>query len=433
MVLRSQIVVAAIVSLVGTPAFAVNWPQWRGPAGNSISSETGLPKAWSETEHVAFKAPLPEWGTSTPAVWDDSLFLTSEADGKLLILKLDANTGDVAWQREVGTGVANRKEEGGENRAAKFHDLHNMASPSPVTDGERVIAHFGNGDLASYRFDGEREWALNLAELYGAYTIWWGHANSPVLFENLVISVCMQDNMQGEREKLAPSYVVAHDKATGDLVWHTPRMTVAEAEQCDSYTTPVFTEIDGRPVMIIMGGNQLDAYDPRTGEQLWNVPGLTGGRTITGPTIAGDAIFTTVGMRGPLSAFTLAGSGERAQDSAIRWSAKGSTPDTCCPVIVDDLIFYVTDNGIATCADATTGEQHWRERLGGENFKASPVAADGPVYFLALDGTCTVVGASSEFKVLSENHLDDEFLASPAIANGHLYLRGRKALYAIAE
>ena len=212
----------------------------RGPAGNSVSPETGLPTEWSEQKHIVWKAPLPEWGDSTPAIFGDAIFVTSESQGELILLRIDKNSGHTVWQKQVGSGKANRKEPGGENRAPKFHNLHNLASPSPVTDGQRVIVHFGNGDLASYTLDGREEWKRNLATDYGPYTIWWGHANSPVLFGNEVISVCMQDSLEGVRSDLAPSYVVAHDKRTGKVLWKTMRMTQADAEQCDAYTTPVF-------------------------------------------------------------------------------------------------------------------------------------------------------------------------------------------------
>jgi outer membrane protein assembly factor BamB len=119
------------------------------------------------------KTPIPEWGTSSPSIWRDSVFVTSESDGKLLLLRIDKSTGDVVWTRQVGSGAANRKQPKGENRAPKFHELHNLASPTATVDGERVIVHFGNGDLASYKFDGDLEWKHNLAEEHGRYTIWW--------------------------------------------------------------------------------------------------------------------------------------------------------------------------------------------------------------------------------------------------------------------
>ncbi|MEX2287619.1 MAG: PQQ-binding-like beta-propeller repeat protein [Planctomycetaceae bacterium] len=427
------LLIASGLSIRGSSVRADNWPTWRGPTGNSVSHDTDLPLEWSEGGNNVRKTSLPEWGTSTPAIWKDAVFLTTESDGKLLLLKIDKQTGETQWTRQVGTGTANRKPAGGENRAAKFHDMHNLASPSPVTDGERVIVHFGNGDLASYTFDGKLEWTINLAEKFGKYTIWWGHANSPILYDDLVISACMQDSMAGQWEKLSPSYIVAHDKRDGRLVWNTPRMTGGDAEQCDAYTTPVLHRSQERTELVVMGGNQLDAYDPADGRQLWSLGGLVGGRTITGPTVAHGLVFATVGMRGPLHAVKLGGNGLRKADEAVAWKETHNTPDTSCPVVSGDLLFMVSDNGIASCFDAKDGSEKWRKRIGGENHKASPLAADGRIYFLSRNGICTVIRAAAEFELLAENRLDDEFMASPAISDGKIYLRGRKSLYTISK
>lgn len=418
-------------AVIGTAtARADHWPQWRGPEGNSVSRETGLPLHWSEQTGLAWKTPLPDWGTSTPAIWGEAVFVTTEHDGRLLLLKVDGCGGAIVWQREIARGTAHRKTQGADKRTSKFHELHNLASPSPVTDGKIVVAHFGSGDLAACDFDGKLLWKRNLVDDFGAYTIWWGHANSPVLHGDLVISVCMQDSLAGQQEPLAPSYVVAHRLGTGELAWKTMRMTAADAEECDAYTTPVFTQVGGRTQMIVMGGNQLDAYDPATGQQLWHLSGLVGGRTITGPTVGEGLAFATVGMRGPLHAVRLDGSGPLT-GAAVAWKHADSTPDSCCPLVYRGLVFLVTDNGIASCLDAKTGALNWKERLAARNFKASPLGADGRVYFLGMDGKCTVVTAAQEFEILAENRLDNEFLASPAVSGGRIYLRGRTALYAI--
>ncbi len=410
-------------------AFAENWPQWRGPHGNSHSDAASVAVHWDDASDRVTKVKLPEWGTSTPAIWDQAVFLTSEVDGELQLVRIDPQAAEVVWTKTVGQGVAKRKGEG--KRSSKFHSLHNLASPSPITDGERVIVHFGNGLLASYRFDGSLEWERNLVDDYGEYTIWWGHANSPVFFEDLVISVCMQDPLDGTDKSDVPNYVVAHDKRTGKLVWKTPRHTGAHAEEGDAYTTPVFQTTPDGPQMIIMGGNVLNSYDPRTGKQLWSLPGLVGGRTITGPTLHDGIVYTTVGMRGPLHAIEIPESTGKLSESNIQWKVAPSTPDTCCPVIANGLVFIVTDNGIASCLDAKTGEQHWRERLPGGNYKASPVVAKGNVYFLSREGHGTVIQAAKDFNVVAKNKLDDEFVASPAIADGTLYLRGKQFLYLI--
>lgn len=435
MSLQTSLRLLLIVAITEMPLALVAgpWPQWRGPQGTSVSDETGLPREWSETDGVAWKTPLPEWGTSTPAIWDDAIFVTFQQDEQLALMRLSTTHGEPVWTQIVGSGAAQRAEKGGEKRTSKFHDLHNLASPSPVTDGERVIAHFGNGDLASYKFDGTREWIRNLAEDHGGYSIWWGHANSPVLVGDLVISVCMQDSLAGTDQPLSPSYLVAHDKRTGDVAWTTERMTGAESEQGDSYTTPLVVTRGNKTELVVMGGNVLDGYDAATGKQLWHLPGLVGGRTITGPTLADDLIFTTVGMRGPLQAIKLGGIGKRSLDNAVVWKEAESTPDSCCPVAYRDWLWMVTDNGVATCLELKTGAVNWRRRLGPTDYKASPIAADGKIYVLSKNGLTTVLAANGEYELLAENKLDDEFLASPAISNGRIYLRGRKALYAIGK
>jgi len=190
---------AVVLATVGVPAWAENWPQWRGPRHDGTSSETGLPVAWSTTSGLAWTCKLPEWGDSTPVIWSDAVFLTSNTeDGKLLLLRIEKSTGRIVWTRQVGSGTANRLPPGPKAADTRghqsFHTTQNLATPSAVTDGEVVVCHFGNGDLAAYDFDGNQLWQHNLQKDYGPYTIWWGHANSPVLFGNLVISVCMQDS-----------------------------------------------------------------------------------------------------------------------------------------------------------------------------------------------------------------------------------------------
>lgn len=416
---------------LAAPALAGNWPQWRGPAGDGVSAEKGLPLEWSEKKGLVWKCPLPGDGASTPAVWGDTLFVTYQKDEDLLLVKINKGSGKVEWERKVGTGKAVRKtaKPRGEQ---KFNDLHNLASPSPVTDGRLVFAHFGNGDLAAYDFDGKQLWHRNLQKDHGIYTIWWGHANSPVLYKDLVITACMQDSLGDLQDKAVDSYLVAHDQKTGEPRWKTPRNTKATAEECDAYTTPIFHEAGGKVEMIVMGGRQLDAYDPATGKQLWYLSGLPGNRTITGPTLADGMVFATCGMRKDLVAVKLGGTGE-LPESAVAWRTKDSTPDTSCPVVWKGLLFVVSDDGIAQCLDAKTGDAKWKERLPPGKYKASLLAADGRVYFVNLAGRCTVVAAAAKFDKLAENQLEDDIIASPAVSDGKLYLRGRKALYCIGK
>jgi len=409
---------------------ADNWPAWRGPEGTGVCHETGLPLSWSEEQGqgIVWKIEIPEWGNSTPVIWNDAIFITTQAEERLLLLRLDKTTGRIVWTRQAGTADTPRDTPRG---GQKFHNLNNNASPSVVTDGQHVVAHFGNGDLAVFDFEGNLVWKRNLQADYGKYTIWWGHANSPVIVDGLVISVCMQDSLADLQEKPHPSYVVAHDVKTGKEVWYTPRMTGALRESCDAYTTPLVRRLPDRTEIIVMGAEQLDAYDARTGEQIWYLPGLTGNRTITGPTIDGDIVYATIGMRGATFAARIGGQG-RLPAERILWRYEGNNPDSPSPVYCEGRLYLAADNGIVQCLDARTGELTWRERLGRE-FKASPLAADGRIYFLDTSGRCTVVRAGDQLEVLSVNKVEDRTIASPAVSEGRIFIRGRKFVYCIGE
>ena len=415
--------------VVAESASAGNWPKWRGPQGTGVSNEKDLPIAWSANTAIAWQTKLPGWGASTPAIWNGAVFVTSMKDDDLLLTRVDKATGAIVWTKKVGSGKTTRKDQIKGRGAQKFHNWHNLASPSPETDGKYVVVHFGNGDLAVYDFSGKQLWHRNLQKDHGKYTIWWGHSNTSVLYRDLVISACMQDSLVDLGKPAASSYLVAHDVETGKVRWHTPRKTRADAEQCDSYTTPLLARNGERVDLIVMGGNQLDAYDPASGKQRWYLPDLIGGRTVTGPTVAHGLVYVTRGMRGPLLAVRPKGKGKLTR-RAITWKYRAGTPDACSPVVWKDLLFTITDDGIARCFDARRGPLKWKHRLPGQ-YKASPIAADGRIYFLNTDGVCSVVSTVARFDRLTENSLGEKMLASPAISDGRLFFRGRESLFCI--
>jgi len=422
----------AICLLLAASARADNWPQWRGPGGDGVCRETGLPVAWAEGSGVDWKCPLPEWGNSTPAVWGDAVFLTSHVDDeKLLLLRIDKQSGRIAWTRQVGADRAPRGSNPFDRSGGhSFHQDHNLASPSPVTDGQVVVVHFGNGNLAAYRFDGEPLWHRNLQEDYGRYTLGWGRANSPVLYGNLVISVCIQDPSRGPDPR-APSYVVAHDKRTGRQRWQVPRPTEATHFSCDSYATPILRKAGERTELVVAGGQVLDAYDPASGKRWWHLSGLVGNETIGSPVAAHGMIYMTQ-ARAPLTAVRPEGEGERSRDEIV-WKYGDCLWDAPSPVVWGEWIFLVSNNGVARCLDARTGRLRWKARVRG-NYRASPLAAEGRIYFLNTEGLTTVVSAAPRFDRLTENQLDMEHtFASPAVSDGKLLLRGKKWLYCISR
>ncbi len=349
------------------------------------------------------------------------LFVTTQDGSKLLLLALDSRTGKVLWQREVGTGTPRRSGPIGNGR---FHDEQNMATPSPVTDGRHVWVHFGNGDLACYDFAGAKKWSTNLAERFGPYTIWWGHANSPVLVGDLLISVCIQDPKGG-----GPSYVVALDKETGTEKWLTKRSTGAKEEPADAYTTPLVYHHSGQTEVIVFGGNVLDAYDPADGKRLWQCAAFKGNRVISGPTLAGDTVYAVQGMKGPVFAINAA---QGVDNDRVRWTHKAVTPDAASPLAVAGLVFLVNNSGTAYCLDAADGKELWKERLQGE-FRASPLYAGGKVYFFSKEGKATIVNAARTYSVVGEADLGEQIIASPAAAGGSLFLRTKQNVYRIGS
>jgi outer membrane protein assembly factor BamB len=414
--------VLALYLLPAAPASDDIWPQWRGPTGDSVAPSRSLPTHWSKTENIIWKTPLPGWGNSTPAIWHEAIFVTTqENDDRLFLLRLDRKSGKLVWQREVARGTPRRKGPVGNGR---FHDEQNMATPSPVTDGRHVWVHFGSGDLACYDFDGQRVWAVNLSQRFGPYTIWWGHANSPVLVDDLLISVCMQDPKGNGK-----SYVVAHDKATGKERWHVARDTGAAEEPADAYTTPLVYRAGGRTEVFVFGGNVLDAYDAAMGTRLWHCNVFKGNRVISGPTLVGDTVYAVQGMRGPLFAVRAGGSGD-VTDSHVRWKFPGATPDAASPTVAHGLVFLATNPGICLCVDAATGRELWKSRLG-EAFRATPLVAGDKVYFFSKEGRATIVAAARTLQVLARNDLEEEVIASPAVAGEDLIVRTRQMLYCI--
>ncbi|MBI3408692.1 MAG: PQQ-binding-like beta-propeller repeat protein [Planctomycetes bacterium] len=399
------------------------WPQWRGPTGDSVAPSRDLPTRWSKTENIAWQSPLPGWGNSTPAIWRDAVFVTTQENDRLLLLRLDRKSGKTIWQRDVGRGTPRRQGPIGNGR---FHDEHNMASPSPVTDGQHVWVHFGNGDLACYTFSGEHVWKQNLMKSYGAYSIWWGHANSPCLAGDMIISVCMQDP-KGD----GPSYVVAHDKRTGKEKWLVKRATGASEEPADSYTTPLLFRNGDRTELIVFGGNVLDAYDPQNGKRLWHCGIFAGNRVISGPTLAGDTIYAVQGMKGPLFAVRGGGTGD-VTASHVRWKYAGQTPDAASPVVANGLVFLATNPGMAVCIDAANGKELWKQRLA-NGFLATPLVVCDKVYFFGKEGKATIVEAARSFKVIAQCDLEEEIVASPAVAGNDLFLRTKENLYRIGK
>ena len=438
------VIVAAGVASVSTFAQQQDWPHWRGPLATGVWSGGAVPASWSATENIAWKAPLSGLGVSTPIVVGDRVIVTSQAGAgdrrpgthPRLVQGADAATageralggdtptagGDVAFlveafNRADGTRAWQYRI-AADGPLTPVHDKHNLATPSPVSDGRTIFAWFGTGQIVALTTDGKPVWQRHLGRDLGPFDIQWGHGSSPTVRGNLLYLLCDQP---------AVSALLAVDTRSGKEVWRADR-----GKGRSSYSTPLIVELPGdRAEVIVNSSERIDAYDARTGAHLW-FTGDANRFPIPMPVVHDGIIYTTRGYRsGPYSAIRPGGRGD-ITGSHVVWHVATGAPYVSSIVYAAGLLFMANDAGVITAVDAATGARVWQERTGGV-FSASPVAADGKVFFVSESGETIVVRASREPAVLSRNDIGERSVASLAIAAGRIFLRTDRHLFAIGQ
>lgn len=395
---------AIIVLLLLSPWFQ-DWPQFRGPTGQGVSEEKGLPLTWSETKNVRWKVAIPGRGWSSPVVQGERIWLTTATEeGKSLrAIAVDLSTGAIVQNVEVfrlkSARLANSK--------------NSFASPTPVVEGDRVYLHFGAFGTACITQSGEIVWKTRLEYDNGQH----GTGGSPVIYEDLLIVSCDGNDVQ---------FVVALDKTTGKVRWKKTR------EGYQAYSTPLVVSLPGGDQVISPGAFRAIAYEPRTGKEIWQVKYGEGFSNVPRPVYGHGLVFICTGFQqASLLAIKPDGHGDITK-SKIEWRLDRGVPFTPSPLLVGNELYMVSDNGIATCVDAKTGQELWRARLGG-NHSASPIYADGKIYFLSEEGESVVIAPGRELKHLATNQLDGPTLASMAVSSGSLFIRSQTHLYRISN
>jgi outer membrane protein assembly factor BamB len=420
------ILIAACLCLVPRPLRA-EWPEFRGPWGNGHAAAPddarplGLPLRWSEQENVGWKTPIPHRGWSTPVVLGGQVWLTTATlDGHdFFAISVDAETGRIRFNRRLFHADAPEP---------LGNAVNCYASPTPAIEPGRVYVHFGSYgtaclDTATFKVLWERR------DLVCRH--YRGPASSCVLFENLLIL-----SMDG----VDVQYLAALDKRTGRTVWKTDRTAqwndldpqgqpFSEGDLRKAFSTPLVIDAGGRPQLVSLGAKAGYAYDPRTGRELWKVH-YAGHSSAPRPVFGrGLALIATGHGTTELWAVRVDGRGD-VTGTHVAWKATRSVPLTASPLLVDDLVYMVSDDGIATCLEVATGKEVWKRRLGG-NYSASPIYADGRLYFSSQQGKTFVLRPGRSFEVLATNALDSGFMASPAVSGKALLLRTKTHLYRI--
>jgi outer membrane protein assembly factor BamB len=425
MTIRLMCVVFAVI-LAAVPLAADNWPHWRGPAANGVSPEKGLPVAWSPTQNVAWKLPLPAYSGSTPIIWGDLIFLnvaTAPGSGDLELWAVDRTTRAARWKRPLAGG----------NRTAR---KQNMSSPSPVTDGTHVWVMTGVGVLKGFDFAVKEIWARNIQNDYGRFGLNWGYASSPLL-KNGALYIQVLHGMRTDD----PSYILKIDAMTGKTLWKVERPTKAIRESPDAYTTPVWLEQAGKSEVIITGGDAVTGHDTSTGREIWraevmNPTNNASYRIVASTSIMGGLIIAP-SRNNPLVAIRPGGTGDISR-SHIAWTFDRG-PDVPTPVSDGTYLYLVNDNGVVYCLDLKTGSVVYGPvRLPAGTYSSSPVLADGKIYVtMENDDVTSVFRAGPKFELLASNTFSEGCspycLSSIAVSEGQLFFRSTAHLWAIGE
>jgi outer membrane protein assembly factor BamB len=461
--------------LAALPAYAENWPRWRGPDGNPSSSEVLLPIAWDSVKNVRWKVPVPGEGMSSPIVWDDYVFITS-ADQKgahRYLHGLSRKTGKTLWTLTVDC------ENPEHTTAAIGH-----AATTPATDGVRVVAFFGNAGVACCDLNGNRLWGKRI----GDFDVDNGVTTSPIIHGNLVILVC---DMRGPKPNSVESFVIALDKKTGDVVWKTERTGLYR-----SATTPIIIPApDIKREVVVAAQNEVRSYDVTTGKQLWQVEN-TGDWMSPSPVYGFDTVFVAgkgapmltiktdgkerprIGWKepidSPLSLPDLKAKLKKQQgslelfkknleleefrkslektdaqivefqkkeaesinalknqiESVEKGEKRPAHKGFASPLLARNLLCVQSEDGLVACYEAISMTPLFMQRLEGK-FTAPAVAGNGMLYLSNTAGATFVLKADIKPELLQVNSINEPIAVAPAISQGCLFFRTDKNLWCI--
>ncbi len=391
---------------------AQEWTRFRGPNGQGqYDAADTIPIEWTEADYN-WKKELPGVGNSSPVIWKDKVFLlSSDAEsGMRYVLCLSIANGQILWRREYPSSTHH------------IHKFNSYASSTPAVDDKHVYVAWATPEeitLLALTHGGEDAWRKNL----GSFESQHGFGTSPIVVDDMVI---MTNDQEGEDR-----FLIALDAATGNERWKIPRK-YADNRQNLSYATPCVRETaTGRELIVCSWAHGISSHNLQTGAPNWEMP-VFKQRPVASPVLVGDLIFGNCGDGGGNTAvFAIKPSGKQGETPEIVYSKDRSiapyVPTLCA---AGKLIFFWSDKGIVSCLDATSGESHWKQRVGG-NFFGSPVRVGNRLYCMSTEGDVVVLAADTNYKLLAKNSLGEATRATPAIAAGRMYLRTESHLISL--
>ena len=415
--MKHAIILATLACTFASSSLAENWTSWRGENQNG-ACESAVPAAFSEDDNLAWKAELPGRGCSTPIVWGNRIFVTTEIDQLDGIIAFDWS-GKELWRETLGEITPGRGKRVGSG-----------ANSSPITDGKRVFVYFKSGNFAAYSLKGKLLWKTNLTERYGEDKLWWDQGTSPVFANgNIVIPV-----MQTEGD----SYLVSFDKDSGKEIWKTPRNYETAPESGDAYTSPHVLKINGVETIVCWGSNYLTGHNSKNGKLLWETDGFNPDNEKYWRVIASATITDNIAVVPFARGETIAGIdlGTKGKSKKWLWKHDNLGTDAATPIAKDGKVYILKDakigRGKVTCLDARTGDTLWESMLprSAKIFYASPILAGDSLVIPREDGVVfTARITPNGLTDIVENSLLETIIASPVAVNGKLLLRSDQHLF----
>ena len=396
--------------------YAKNWPAWRGVDASGAVESGDYPAELNQNKNLLWKSPLPEKGCSTPIVWENSIFLTSPADGEDAVLGFSMN-GEQVWQTNIGP-----------ERKGK-HLNGSGSNPSVVTDGANLYALFKSGNLACLNMAGEILWKKDLSS-YGKDTLYWDFGTSPMLTsEHLVVTLMRKGN----------SWLLAFDPKSGEVVWKKERNYQTPPECDHSYATPTLIKHKGKEAILVWGAERLSAHSAKDGEMLWVSTGFNPKQkknwvVVGSQIVAGNIAIVPYGRGTHLKGIRMGGKGDVTETNLL-WSRTDTGCFVPTPAVAHGKIFVLRDRGEIHCIDPKTGKSHWEDAFtrASSSYYASPTVAGNYLYAPREDGVILIADIAKGFKFLGEFDMGERVIASPVPINGKILIRGEKSLMCFSK
>ncbi|HEX7898315.1 MAG TPA: PQQ-binding-like beta-propeller repeat protein [Planctomycetota bacterium] len=418
--MKKIVIVALFASL---PLSADDWPGFRGPLGNGVSTEKEAPTSWGPSKNIKWRVELPRMGNGSPIVSKGKVFVTCAEDddgAKRSLYCFDRKDGKKLWSKTVDFG-----------KKLPTHGTNGYCPSTPAADGERVIVWEGSAGLFCYDYEGKPLWSANL----GDFVHMWGDGVSPVLHDGKVFVNCGP----GKR-----TFMAALDAKTGKKLWETEEPFKGTGDNNEdgkyrgSWCTPIVVKVDGKEQLIATQPLRVVAYDLATGRILWWCEGIRhkkGDLAYSSPVAVGDTLVVVGGFNGPAMGVKLGGGKGDVTASHRLWRNEGQPQHIGSAVAVGDRLYQgIAGPGRVECVDPKTGKPAWQDPAGGGVYWGSVVLAAGRLYATNQKGATIVFKPNPEkFELVATNELNEMCNATPAVSDGQIFIRTHKALYCVAE